>query len=494
MNAIQVLTPAEMSEADRLTEAAGTPVFTLMRRAGLAVASAAAAMAESGRVLVLAGPGNNGGDGFVAAAELLRRGYDVRIALLGRRDALTGSAALAARDYDGPVEDLPPASKLGADLVIDALFGAGLSRDLNKETSALVDRVNAARVPVLAVDLPSGIDGADGSIRGRAVRATRTITFFRLKPGHLLMPGRTYCGETEVVQIGIPDSVIETISPKTFHNVPALWRHHLKGPDPEHHKYSRGHVFVVSGPADSTGAARLAAAGALRSGAGAVTVVCPPNALLVNAAHLTAIMVRAFDSPEAFARLLAKKSPVAAVIGPGNGVGSSTSGNVEAGLATEASLVLDADVFSSFAHDPDRLFKAVSARSHPTVLTPHLGEFRRLFDEHVSKLDAARAAAKTSSAIVLLKGPDTVIAAPDGRAAINSNAPAHLATAGSGDVLAGIVGGLLAQRLPAFEAACAAVWIHGAAAAAFGRGLIAEDLPCLIPDVLKGLEDGRSTR
>jgi NAD(P)H-hydrate epimerase len=370
------------------------------------------------------------------------------------------------------------------------LFGAGLARDLNGEVARTVAAVNAGGSPVLAVDLPSGIDGRTGEVRGVAIRAMRTITFFRLKPGHLLLPGRTHCGVTEVAQIGIPESVLATLRPTAFHNGPALWGASLRKPAAEDHKYSRGHAFVVSGPASSTGAARLAAAGALRIGAGAVTVASPPDALAVNAAHLTAIMLRSIDGSDALERLLSDPRAKAVVVGPANGVGEATRANAEAALRSAAGVVLDADALTSFSAAPGRLFKAIAERSAPVVVTPHAGEFARLFDDTGPKLDRARAAAAESGAVVVLKGADTVIAAPDGRAAINSNAPPDLATAGSGDVLAGMIAGLLAQGAAGFEAAAAAVWVHGAAGAAVGRGLIAEDLPGAVPRVLQALEEG----
>lgn len=478
-----------MSDADRLTVAGGMTEFALMQRAGAEVARAAAEMAGGGRVLVLAGPGNNGGDGFVAAAELHRRGHSVRLAMLGEPDQLKGSAATAANSFHGAVERIGASIDLTADLIVDAIFGAGLSRKIDGEAAAVIGAVNASRAPVLAVDLPSGIDGRTGSVCGVAVRATRTITFFRLKPGHLLLPGREHCGSIELAQIGIPDSVLESIQPKTFRNLPALWASHMVGPRSEDHKYSRGHVVVVSGSAHATGAARLAAAGALRAGAGAVTVASPSDALLVNAAHLTAIMVRAVDSPGELRELIASRSPGAAVIGPGNGVGQRTAANVEAALSADCGVVLDADAITSFEGMSERLFRNIRSRRAPVMLTPHQGEFRRLFGENdLPRIDSARAAAETSGATIVLKGPDTVVAAPDGHASINANAPSYLATAGSGDVLAGVIAGLLAQGMPAFEAASAGVWLHGAAATRIGKGLIAEDLPAALPFVLQALD------
>jgi hydroxyethylthiazole kinase-like uncharacterized protein yjeF len=486
MDFIEILTPAEMAEADRLAIAGGTPGFELMERAGAAVAEAAARMAE-GDILVLAGPGNNGGDGFVAARELRRAGRSVRLALLGNRGDLTGDAGLAAASYDGPEERLASESDLSSTLVIDALFGAGLSRALDGLAASVVERTNASGVPVLAVDLPSGIDGRTGEVRGAAVRAIRTVTFFRLKPGHLLMPGRAYCGGVEVAQIGIPGAVLDRIRPKAFHNGRGLWKRHLRSPDAADHKYVRGHAVVVSGPAASTGAARLAAAAALRIGAGVVTVASPPDAVLVNAAQLTAVMVRGLDSPDALGRLLDHRCR-AVLVGPGNGTGEYTRRNVDAALASDTAVVLDADGLTSFAGAPERLFAMVACREASVVLTPHEGEFARLFDIQGPRIDRVRAAAAQSGAVLVLKGPDTIIAAPDGRIAINSNAPPSLATAGSGDVLAGMITGLLAQGVPGFEAAASAVWMHGAAAAAFGPGLIAEDLPPALPAVLQALE------
>ncbi|MEA2962712.1 MAG: ADP-dependent NAD(P)H-hydrate dehydratase / NAD(P)H-hydrate epimerase [Alphaproteobacteria bacterium] len=493
---MEVLTTAEMEHADRLAIAAGTPGFALMLRAGQAVAEAAMDLVAQGPILVVAGRGNNGGDGFVAATELVARGRSVSVILLCERDTLQGDAALAARGWKGPV--LPcNAPAIGAPaLVIDALFGAGLNRPVKGDTHDIIDAINASGVPVLSVDLPSGINGTTGAVMGVAVRATETVTFFRRKPGHLLLPGRVHCGRVRLADIGIDAGVLDEIRPPTFENIPGLWRRSFPVPRIDAHKYARGHAVVVSGDIAATGAARLAARGALRAGAGLVTLASPRDALAINASALTAVMIHAIDTKDEFAALLADKRLNACVIGPGAGVGERTRDLVLAALSVKRGLVLDADALTSFADAPDHLFDAIKASDYPQViLTPHQGEFQRLFSEmnnkHPlrSKLERVRAAAERSGAVVLLKGPDTVVASPDGRAAIAANAPPWLATAGAGDVLAGMIGGLLAQGVGAFEAACMGVWMHGEAGSEAGPGLIAEDLPEVLPAVFRRLYD-----
>jgi ADP-dependent NAD(P)H-hydrate dehydratase / NAD(P)H-hydrate epimerase len=491
---MEVLTTAEMERADRLTIAAGTPGFALMLSAGQAVAEAAMALVEDGPIVVVAGPGNNGGDGFVAAAELAARGREVSVILLCERDSLQGDAASAARGWKYPVLPFNPQAIGKPALIIDALFGAGLDRPVKGEPFDMIEAINANGAPVLAVDLPSGISGTSGWVMGVAVRATETVTFFRRKPAHLLLPGRTCCGRVRVADIGIDARVLAEIQPRTFENVPAFWRQSFPVPQVAAHKYDRGHAVVVSGGLATTGAARLAARGALRSGAGLVTVASPRDALAVNASALTAVMVRAVDTPLEFGEMLSDRRLNTCAIGPGAGIGGHTRDLVLTALSARRNLVLDADALTSFAEAPDRLFEAIKNSLDPqVVLTPHEGEFPRLFSDisnkHPlrSKLERVRAAAERSGAVVLLKGPDTVVASPDGRATIAANAPPWLATAGAGDVLSGIISGLLAQGVPAFEAASMGVWMHGEAASEAGPGLIAEDLPETMPAVMRHL-------
>ncbi|MFL9502412.1 NAD(P)H-hydrate dehydratase [Rhodopseudomonas palustris] len=493
---MELLTPAEMDRADLLTIAGGSSGFALMLHAGRHVAQAAIDLAEEGPILVIAGPGNNGGDGLIAATELVALGRTVHVMLLGEREALKGDAALAAREWKGPLLPFLTQSIGSPALIIDALFGSGLNRPVKDQALEVIEAVNHSGVPVLAVDLPSGINGATGAVMGAAIRARETVTFFRRKIGHLLLPGRLHCGQVRLVDIGIEPGVLGEIRPQAFENDPDLWLPDFPVPRADGHKYGRGHAVVVSGELSQTGAARLAARGALRAGAGLVTVASPRDALAVNAAALTAVMVRPVDTPDELGTMLADRRFNAIGIGPGAGIGDATRGKVLAALAAGAAVVLDADALTSFAGHPDELFEAIKSSSNPqVVLTPHEGEFPRLFSDMSnknplrSKLERVRVAAQRSGAVVLLKGADTVVASPDGRAAIAANAPPWLATAGSGDVLTGIITGLLAQRVPAFEAACIGVWMHGEAACEAGPGLIAEDLTETLPAVHRRVYD-----
>jgi ADP-dependent NAD(P)H-hydrate dehydratase / NAD(P)H-hydrate epimerase len=496
----ELLTPAEMGEADRFAVAAGKAGIALMERAGLAVADEAARIAKSrGRIVVLCGPGGNGGDGFVAARLLMKRGYPVELGLLGRREALRGDPALAAARYEGKVLDAAAVDPGQADCVIDALFGAGLARDIDGVAKTIIERVNAfarAGGAVVAVDVPSGVDGGTGKVRGVAVEASASVTFFRLKPGHLLLPGRMLSGPIKLADIGIPEAALERIAPEAFVNAPAVWRAALPRASAESHKYARGAVLVLSGAAHRTGAARLAARAALRSGAGIVTLASPPDAVAVNSAHLTAVMVAPFAGAAEFEALLADERRRAIALGPGAGVGAELRKLVTAALTKAAerrTIVLDADALTSFAGDAARLKALIARGGHGVVMTPHEGEFARLFDGardvrlDDDKLARARAAARFMGAVVLIKGADTVVAAPDGRATIGFDLPPWLATAGSGDVLSGLIAGLAAQGMAPFEAASAGVWLHGACGRALGEGLIAEDLPEALPGVLKEL-------
>lgn len=517
----ELLTTEEMGRADTAAVGLGVASLTLMENAGAAVAARAAALVPAGgRILVLCGPGNNGGDGFVAARLLKAQGYDVRLALLGEVGRLGGDAGVMAGQWDGPVEAADASGVRDCDLIIDALFGAGLARPLDGVAAEIVAAVNASEAMVLAVDVPSGLDGTTGEARGACIRANATVTFFRKKPGHVLLPGRVLCGAVDVADIGIPDSVVAGEAPSiqvtAFENTPELWLPVFPFPSIEGHKYTRGHALVVSGAAHRTGAARLGARAALRAGAGLVTVAGGSAALAVHAAHLTGVMLVLCHDAKDLSGILSDVRKNAVLIGPGAGLGIETCDLVEAALASPAAVVLDADALTAFGRQRQEesrvafgftsgagggtrpgaadLFAAIQKRQDgKVVLTPHDGEFERLFGEIAgSRLERARAAAAMCGAVVVLKGPDTVIAAPDGRAAINTNAPPWLATAGSGDVLAGFITGLFAQGMSAFDAAAAAVWLHGACAESFGIGLISEDIAEELPGVLGDLYEMQS--
>jgi len=440
----EILTPAEMYRADALTMAAGVSEEHLIDRAGRAVAEEIVRRYGARKTVVLAGPGNNGKDGLVACRYLQSWGWPASVS-----------------------DDLS-----GAGLIIDALYGAGLNCDMPADVAA---RVRAAGVPVVSIDVPSGLDGLTGQPRGAAIQANLTVTFFRKKPAHLLYPGRALCGEVVVADIGIPPSVLTEIVPRLHENR----RPSLPAPLADTHKYRRGHAIVWSGPPLATGAARLSATAAAAAGAGVVSIAGPAAALAVHAAHLSSIMLKPVERPDDLRLLLDDPRVTAICIGPAAGANEATRKTVLRMLKSRAAVVLDADALSAFADDPAELFKTILSRQGETVMTPHEGEFQRLFSALApasdNKVARARDAARLSGAVVLYKGPDTVIAHPDGRAVINGNGTPNLAVAGSGDVLAGIITGLLAQGISAFDAAAAGAWLHADAGQRCGR-LVAEDL------------------
>lgn len=488
-----LLSTRQMAEADRITIAAGTPGIVLMERAGAAVADIASSRMSAGAaVAVLCGPGNNGGDGFIVARILRERGLEVRVVLLGKAEALVGDAALAFGSWAAPLLPLEKLGETPADLFIDALFGAGLARPLSGQAAEAVALMNASGRPIIAVDVPSGLSGDAGLAEGPVVKASETVTFFRLKPGHLLQPGRALCGPVTIADIGIPAGALDAIGASAFRNHIALWSDSWPRHAAGTHKFRRGAVAVVAGGIAGVGAPRLSARAALRIGAGLATILCEPEALAAHAARgPDALMQRAAADPAALTAFLEDRRIAAAMAGPALGVDPRAADKVRALVASDRPIVLDADALTIIANQPGGASAALSQRGAASVITPHEGEFQRLFGAEpsiageVSKLERARKAAALSGCVIVYKGADTVVASPDGRAAINTTGSPALATAGSGDVLAGLVCGLLAQGMPAFEAACAAVWLHGHAGERLGMGLIADDLPEAIPALLR---------
>ena len=496
----ELLSPGQMAHCDALTVAAGTPGTVLMERAGKAIADHALGMLAPGaKVLVLAGPGNNGGDGYVAARLLVKSGVAVELVCLLDPVGLRADAKSAFKAWGGKVrlaqsllvdgEIALPAS----DLVIDALFGAGLARPLEGLAADLVRTINASGIPVLAVDLPSGLDGLTGKAGGPAIQASSTVTFHALKPAHVLYPGRLVCGRVELADIGILDEAIETAGYTARLTGSWLWRQARRSPGAQGHKYDRGHALICAGPPEKAGAGFLAAGAALRAGAGLVTLAAPATTLGGSIGQYPALMRTRCDNAGDLARLLADRRLRSCVLGPGLAPDEATRQMVYAALQSQATLVLDAGALTAFAGMAGRLFEAIHARCAPVILTPHGGEFSALFgagDNH-PRLVAAQAGARRSGAVLVLKGPDSVIAGPSGLAHdlyVNGNAPPWLATAGSGDVLSGILAGLLAGG-PDDVPACVAlaVWLHGCAGQVAGPALVASDLEAALGSVLRRL-------
>ncbi len=488
-----VLTAAQMAACDAFAVQHGIPGTALMEAAGCAVVDALLARFALTPTLVLCGPGNNGGDGFVVARHLLQRGWPVRLALLGSRDALQGDAAWAAGLWPDVIEPFAGLVLADTGLIVDAVFGAGLNRPVDGLAATVLMQVRDSGLPVVAVDVPSGVMGDSGQRLGPVAPARLTVSFFRPKPAHLLLPGRQLCGEVELADIGIPAAALtHAVSAACWRNGPQCWPDLLRGPQPEDHKYRRGHVVVFGGT--MSGATRLAAMAAQRMGAGLVTVAAPSIVAMVHRLALPSAIIVETDSLESCVATTRAAHVSALLVGPGGGAdaeaGAFMRELVLALLATRCPLVLDADALSAFRDTPARLLNALHAAC---VLTPHAGEFARLFPVSGDKLADARAAAAQCGAVVLYKGYDTVIAAPDGRAILNDSAPADLAVAGAGDVLAGLIAALLAQGGDAFAAAACAAWVHGVLACRVGAGLLAEDLPAALPTLLAEMrQDGQS--
>ncbi|NKB45562.1 MAG: NAD(P)H-hydrate dehydratase [Alphaproteobacteria bacterium] len=484
----EVLTTAQMYAADAAAGAAGVSSLSLMEIAGFKVANEIRARWSRQRVAVLCGPGNNGGDGFVVARLLRKAGWPVRLGLLGDVATLKGDAAINAGRWvsgGGKVEELTAELALWGGLAVDALFGAGLSRPLDGIALEVVSALKRHQTPCVAIDMPSGVSGDTGRIIGENleawVQSALTVTFFRPKPGHLLQPGRLMCGDLVVADIGIPAAVLDEIRPALVVNGPGPWAL-PEAFGPLTRKYHRG-LSVIYGSADMSGAARLAAAAARRVGAGLVKVCAPEVARPIYMSNAPGLMFEAARDPLE----LPDQRATAVLLGPGFGVGADTRQKVLSLLEADRATVLDADALTSFANEPESLFSAIENCQADVVLTPHSGEFSTLFGSAAGrdKLKVTQAAAAASGAVVVFKGSDTVIAAPEGMAAISVNAPPWLATAGSGDVLAGLICGLLAQGMLGWPAACAGVWLHGEAAQTVGQGLIAEDLVDAIPEILE---------
>ena len=492
---LALLSAEESARADKIAERRGISGFSLMRAAGARAAeSLLRHYPHARRVHILCGPGNNGGDGYVVAKCLMEAGRGVRIFRLGGEPK--GDAARAARESEAALSFLKDdGEEIRADLIVDALFGTGLTRSMEGAAASLARRLWGSDIPVVSLDIPSGVSADTGEIMGEAFRAARTVTFFRAKAGHWLMPGRVMRGALEIADIGIPDAALDEIKPKTHLNDPDLWFSDFPFPEADAHKHKRGHALVLSGDALHTGASRLAAMAALRMGAGLVSLFGKEEALAVHANHLTSVMLERCADSVALAEMLkgdSRRNVV--VLGPAASVGAETRDYVLAALGSGASVLLDADALTSFAGGAEVLFRAVGEKAAAgrggVVVTPHEGEFSRLFPEvRGGKLERARMAAALLGGCVVLKGLDTVVVSVEGDAVVNMTGGAYLATAGSGDVLAGMVGGLLVQGMGCFGSGLCGVYLHGLLDG--GIGMVAEDLVLGIPGVLRDLRDSR---
>lgn len=487
----ELLTPDQMSQADAITIEGGIPGIDLMQKAGEILFEAIENHFPKAKTfLIVAGTGNNGGDGFVLANLLLEKGHKVFVSIIGDEAKISGDAKLAFGQMSPEAKQLNDPKFDDYDLIVDAIFGAGLKRNVEGHYADVIHAINESATPVLAVDLPSGVNGQSGAISGCAIQADVTATFFRYKPGHFLYPGRQLCGDLHFGQIGIDDGVLTKIAPTTYLNTPALWQDQYPFLRETGHKYNRGHALAISGGLDKSGAARLMAKAALRIGAGLVTIACPIETMAAHAAHSDAIMLSKMDNIGDLEIILSDKRINAISVGPGLDPNEQTRELVKLFLDNERSVVLDAGALTAFSQQPDDLFNLINDRFAPTILTPHDGEFARLFPDFASesdKLSKTKSAAQRAGATIVLKGPDSVIAHSGGNAAISNNAPPWLATAGSGDVLCGMIAGLLAQGMAEFEAACAGVWFHGEAGSKAGPGLISSDLEQALRSVIQDL-------
>ncbi len=481
-----VLSTAQMYEADKLAIKSGISGIELMENAGSAVTAHITAHWDACKTLVLCGPGNNGGDGYVVARQLSEAGWRVEVAQYGDPQKLSADARHMHDQYSGSIiKDIGLVAVSDFDLIIDAVFGAGFRGELPPELSALFQKGAAADIPIVAIDVPSGVEGDTGQISAGTAVASMTVSFFRPKIGHMLYPGRENCGRLQIADIGINAQVLNKISVDVFQNSLDMWKSYYPLPSKIGHKYTRGHTAVVGGGMANTGAARISARNALRIGAGAVTVLCPPAALMVYAQALEAVMVSSFQTPDELADFIKSKRIASLLIGPANGVTDRTRENVLSALETSAHVVIDADAISVFKDDPEALFKAIKAkRTGQVILTPHEAEFDRVFELQGTPVDRSRRGAKISGATVILKGATTCIASPSGQVILNTHASPWLATAGSGDALAGILCGLMASMDDSLKASAAAVWIHGEAGLRLGAGMVAEDIEKTIPSIL----------
>lgn len=488
--ALEILSSAQMKTSEQIAKQSGVDGFSLMKAAGQAVADEILNRFSPMPVLVLCGSGNNGGDGFVVASLLKKKRWPVSLACAVSLGELQGEAARASDLWKGKVLSFEDLALPNGGMIVDSVFGTGLSRPIEGEIAEVLETVQQSSCTVIAVDVPSGMNADTGECQGCTPQADLTVTFFRKKLGHVLMPALDACGEIVVANIGIPDHALEALGPVITETAPENgWGDWAADKPRNSHKYDYGHVLVLGGR-HMTGAACLVGKSALRAGAGLCTIAAYSEAALVYKSYCPSLIVEPLDELARFKEHLKDTRRNVVIIGPGAGFENppALKKAVFDTLAAEPKRVciLDADALTVFADDLRTFYKALGPHC---ILTPHEGEFARLFPDLTgSKIERAKAAAARTKSIIVLKGPDTVVAKPDGGCAVNTTGNGWLATAGAGDVLAGLIAGFVARGLgDLFGAVCAAVWCHGKAGENLGAGLISADLPDQIPLVLKNI-------
>lgn len=502
----------EMQRADALAIQSGISGLSLMEQAGNRVACKIEQICEGpSRLCILAGPGNNGGDAFVVARLLSRRAYKIDTFMFCLKDMQKSCKESDAKKMQEKwvkeggklhsIEDLNALKESidGSALIIDGIFGAGLSRNIEGPLIEIIERFNQANTPVLAIDVPTGMNGNTGQIMGAAIKADYTVSFHAPKQGHKLYPGKDICGKLYIENIGISERVTQNIAPKQYENTPELWKACLKPRSAQSHKYNYGAVLVVAGDHTMRGASVLSSNAAIKAGAGLVTLALNKEEEgTVHPQSFAAIMhnvIPETSDEKAWVELFAEKKITGALIGPGTSPSEETRQKCLALLKQNSRVLLDAGALTAFKGHRDALIEAIKARKETepkVILTPHEGEFKKLFPafDLSDKVNAAREAARETQAIILIKGADTVIASPDGRVIINTNAPPTLATAGTGDVLAGIITALASNKdNPTFEAAAAGVYIHAECANQISSELVADDLIGQIPMAKKKVSE-----
>ena len=440
-------------------------------------------------VSVLCGPGNNGGDGFVIAKHLINHGYIVNVYTYFRREKYKGDALKALKEFKGKIKKISSFKLQKGTLIVDALFGIGLQRNIKGDLSKIFRKINSTKNLVVSVDIPSGICSNTGKIFGRAIKADFTIAFHRKKIGHIVGYGKNYCGEIKVVDIGFSQKKTKSIYRE---NSPDLWKKFFPWKKKFSHKYSRGRVIVYGGQSEFTGATILSAQAALRTGSGSVKILCSKNTLQIYSVKFPSVLKKEINSINELEKFLNKEKITSMLIGPGSGSNNKIKEITKLILQKVKYVVVDADALTCFKNDLQSLYKLLDKNK---IITPHIGEFHKIFpkiNKNLNNIDKALNALKLIKSNILLKGANTVIISHDKKIVINTHSSSELAVIGSGDVLSGLIVSLIGdKKMNPFLAGCAATWLHGDIAKKYGKGLISEDIVNGIPFALKRLKDGK---